>query len=335
MVTKTGQSGLIVLLLLLTAFLIAVFYVPLPKTVTAQESVSMQVGITGQGPSISNVRCCWKDSDTGTYSDSDCATGVGSPYSITGGEPYDMMCNFTVTDGNGWQDMIDGWVNITWFNGDSGASWSSADDFDNHYINASCKNMSGTETGNDINFECSIPGLKHWADAGNWTLLVNSSDGATPGTPSTTSFRIANGTSIWQTPNINFGTMDLSATGSAPPSGGTGNADVDATTNNTGNTIINIEVEGGGDMTCTIGGPISVGSIEYDTDDNEPMGTACGQLTAGQAWDGDCTEFDLQDCSDACAAQPLDYTYWGITIPAGGVGGTCSLTVTVYGTQSP
>ena len=327
-IVNTEKRGVIIPLTLLSLFAVTTALTGfLPRDVDAA-AVHMNVTILGLRPSVSGIVCCFKDSDE----DPDhweCENPEGS-YVMTGGEPYDMVCNFTVTDDNGWQDMVDGWVNVTWYNANAGGGWGKGEDGDYQYANASCRNVTGTGSGNSIMFECAVSEIGYWADAGRWLLLVNLSDGSEAGTPGKANFTIVNVTSIWESASINFGSMLPGANGSQWRGG---YVNVSAASNNTGNTAINIEVAGGGDMSCGIG-TIPVGNIGYDVDLGTSMEFACGQLTAGSDWDSDCSLFDLGDCSDDCDTLPLDYTYWGVTIPSSGVGGTCSLTLTVSGVQA-
>jgi hypothetical protein len=293
-------------------------------------SVQANVTIQSQPPNLTNIRCCFKDSDTGTYLTGDCRdAGSGTEYTPSGGKPHDMLCNFTVTDPNGWQDMGDGWVNITWHR--DNVLWNSALDNDTLYINSSCTSITGSETGTNINYECLITNIKYWADGGNWSLVVNLSDGNSLGIPNKGHILMGNMTSIWQSPSIWFGSMDLSANGSQ---GHLGVAYIDSATNNTGNTKINLQVNGGAAyMNCTIGA-IPISNIGYDTTQSTSMDLTCGNLTSSAAWANTCPAFALSDCADSCPGlTSLKSTYWGIRIPPAGIGGTCNRPITIIGAQ--
>ncbi|MBD3389230.1 MAG: hypothetical protein GF416_09055 [Candidatus Altiarchaeales archaeon] len=322
---KDGRSKVVVLAFVVGLCAVAILIGSEVKEVDAV-SVTYQVSVSGARPSISAVRCCFKESDVGAWADGDCHT-TGESYTPPSAEYYDVMCNFTVSDSNGWQDMTDGWVNATWHH--TNVNWDTDWDFDTSYGNGSCKNVTDLKGGEDIVFECQFQNIRYWANGGGWKLLVNSSDGSDLGTPSSTSFTVTNSTSIWQTATIDFGSMAVGETGSA---GNTGNADVDAKTNNTGNTVIDLEVNAGAaTMDCTINS-IGVRNISYDETDDTAIGSACGTLEEAADWD--CAAINLNDCEDGCAgATALDYTYWGIRIPSG-VGGSCTLSVTFTGTQA-
>ena len=330
MVNKTKQS---ILALILFFSGLCVLFASLNSNLLLQtvsaDDVTYQVDIGGARPSISSVRCCFKDSGAGVYADADCEDPDGS-FTMSEATNYDMMCNFTVTDNNGWQDMTDGWVNVTWRH--EVVAWNAAEDEDTLYVNTTCKNVTGTESGTTIVFECGISGIRYWADGGNWTLLVNLTDGTGAGNPGTEYFTISNVTSIWQQTEIDFGTMSPGETGSEAESG---TVNVNAKTNNTGNTIIDLNVDGQEDyMNCSIGA-LSIGAVEYDTVDSTDIDLACGQLTSASIWDGDCSDIGLGDCTDTCPnTEKLTTTYWGLTVPPTGVGGSCSRTIIFAGVQA-
>lgn len=317
---------------LVASLIIACFLVytysgePVVTDVSADSSfVSYSVTISNDGPTVSNVECCFRDVG-GTFTDGDCHPHGGS-WVPSEGTNYDVHCNFTVSDTNGWQDMTDGWVNATWHH--HSVAWNSPLDRDTRYINSTCTNVSGTESGNNIVYQCYFGGVAYWADAGIWSLLVNSSDGTTIGLPHEANITIENLTTLWQQSTINFGAMGLGENGSQ---GNLGNAQVIAITNNTGNTIISLEVSAvDQQMNCTIG-EIPLVNIKYDGDSDATMSNACGQLTSTQTWDIECSAGNdvvrISDCTDNCpGALSLGYTYWGIKIPDSSVGGTCAVQV--------
>jgi len=294
-----------------------------------QKTVTATVRIVGIAPNVSNIRCCYKDADASTYSYNDCFNeNSKNQYAITGGKYYDMMCNFTVIDVNGWQDMMNGWVNVTWHH--SSVAWNIHPTYDKLYANATCKNISSSASDITINYECGISGIRYWADAGRWNLLVNLSNGMVRGFPMEVNFTIANVTSIWQSTSINFGSMVPGTSGSQSEEN---NLNVNATTNNTGNTAINIEVNGGGDyMTCGIG-RIPITNIKYDLVYRGPIANACGNLTSQDQWE--CDPINLQDCNGSCSmSTKLVNTYWGIIIPESGVGGSCTQPILILGVQA-
>ncbi|MBD3389229.1 MAG: hypothetical protein GF414_10085 [Candidatus Altiarchaeales archaeon] len=292
----------------------------------AGSSVVLTVGILDTRPNVTDIQCCFKDSDSSTWGD----CGINHEYSMTGGESYDLMCNFTVFDGNGWQDMIDGWVNVTWHH--SSVGWDSPPTLDTSYVNQSCRNVTGSEGGTDVVWECQIQRIRYWADAGEWNLVVNLSDGENIGNPGLGTVTLENVTSIWQSSAINFGAMQPGATGSQYQSG---TVNVNATTNNTGNTALDLQVDGvASTVDCTIGS-IPIGNVEYDVLKGRSMDLACGQLTSSGEWDVDCDNVALEDCSGTCPnTEKITYTYWGITIPGSGIGGVCSRTIIFSAVQA-
>jgi hypothetical protein len=292
------------------------------RDVSAQNAQT-QVTIGNSQPTISNVRCCF--TNTGLpFVDSGCKDPGGS-YTISEATNYDIVCNLTVSDANGWQDLSDGWVNATWHHADMAAYGPL--DYDFRYVNSSCASVAGSGNGNDIDYQCAFSNIRYWANAGQWTLSASSHDGTSAGPQSNSGFVISNVTTLWQSSSISFGSMGLGETGSQ---GNTGRADVPSITNNTGNTRINLEVQSlTAAMGCAIGN-ISLDSIRYDISAAN-IDTACGRLNTTSY--GGCTKIQLPDCSGACSAQSTATTYWGIIIPPSGVGGSCNLQMTFTAVQ--
>lgn len=330
MVNEEKHRGLHVLLILwgLCLLVMSVSDIILPEVNADTESISTEVTITGAVPSVGSITCCFREAGS-----SDEWADCGGSYTMAEATDYEARCNFTVTDTNGYQDMGDGWVNTTWYRSGGGIAWNSANDNDNHYTNSSCRNISGTASGTDIDYECHIRNIKYYADGGTWNIHINLSDGENANTGSDT-IAIANVTSIWQSGNINFGSMNLGTNGSGRLGAtGSGACDINATTNNTGNTVLDIYVEGDSSLSCTVGS-IPVGNVKYDVTYDEDMDTACGALSDSSEWGCAGEELNLDDCSDACGSYPMDYTHWGITIPDEAVGGSCSMTITVSAQQA-
>jgi len=321
----------------LMACFLASIAVRMPSSIGGSDveavTVNANVTIGGVAPNVASIYCCFKDYDAGTYIISDCRdAGSQTPYTPSGGKSHDLLCNFTVSDANGWQDMSDGWVNMTWFHGS--VAWNSGSSNDKLYINSSCASRTPPGEGIEIVYICSINDIKYWADGGNWSAVINLSDGTIAGNPGTGDFIMGNVTSIWESSSIFFGSMLPGDTGSqyAPDV-----VSINATTNNTGNTVINIRVDGGSDyMNCTVGA-IPVGNIKYDVSNGTAYASACGTLTSSVQWSGGCSQFNLGDCSGTCLASTyntIKSSYWGISIPASGVGGTCNRPIVVTGAQA-
>ncbi|MFH0861710.1 MAG: hypothetical protein V1875_01650 [Candidatus Altiarchaeota archaeon] len=320
------QTGAITLLFSIYLAIIATdLYDPLQNAEAA--IMSANVTIADILPTVGSVTCCFKDSDAPTYSQANCiAEGSITEYLPSGGKSYDMLCNFTVSDYNGYQDMADGWVNLTWHR--ANVSWNGPISNDTLYINNSCRNMTSTATPTEVNYECSICNIRYWADAGNWTALINLSDGQSSGIPHSGHIQIGGMKSIWQSTTIPFGEMHIGENGS---NGHLGRLYINSITNNTGNTIINLQASGGNEyMNCTVGA-IPVANINYDLQQNQFMDLACGNLTSSPDWS--CSAFQLPDCSGICPnLASLKNTYWGIRIPSAGVGGICSRVITIIAT---
>jgi hypothetical protein len=314
----------------LASLAIIIIWNPLHDGVDAQTMVAnVTIRISNVPPTVMDMQCCFKNSGDPGYDMLDCRLGgSGNPYVITGGVNYDILCNFTIKDSNGWQDMIDGWVNATWHR--ESVSHDSPRDYDTLYAVDSCANISFTDGGMEVVYECEFEDIRYWADGGNWNLTVRFSDGETTPQINHTTILMANVTSIWQSSIIDFGAMSPGDLGSQYYEGMVG---VHAITNNTGNTIIDLEVSGGSEiMDCTIG-EIPITNIRYDRLQYAGYWDACGTLKSYGDWD--CDPINLQDCHADCPGTiSTANTYWGIRIPETGIGGACHRQILFMGVQA-
>jgi hypothetical protein len=281
------------------------------------QTSTYQVAVSNQVPTGSGLACCF--GNTGQA-----LTTCGTTYTMSSATNYDMDCNVTISDGNGYLDMGDGWVNMTWYR--SSVAWNSAQSNDTLYLNSSCKNLSSTANGNTLMYQCQIKNIKYWADAGTWKLLINSSDGTGAGTPYSTDFTISSVPALWQSSTINFGSMGL---------GEISDVNKISITNNTGNARIRITAQASGaTMGCTIGS-IPAGNISYDVG-NTTFALACGHLDTTDQWWASCNNLSIPDCSGSCLSPfATNSSSWGISIPSAGVGGSCSLSVTITANLYP
>jgi hypothetical protein len=287
------------------------------------DNATYSVTINNTNPTITSVICSFNDTGAPLIG----FMTPGGSFTMKQATNYDLLCNVTITDPNGWQDLTDGWVNMTWHR--DNVAWNAINSNDSHYSNSSCKNNTGN--GDSMTYECLVPSIKYWADAGTWKVAINSSDGTNFGTPAEYSYTITNVSTLDQTAQINFGVMNLGENGS---SGNTQLVDKTAVTNNTGNTIITLQVQAlTSAMNCTIGAIIP-GNISYDKT-SKSIHSACGNLTASPAWASGCTKLSISDCSGSCSTPSVDTSYWGVRIPSSGVGGSCQLQVSFIAAQGP
>jgi hypothetical protein len=223
-----------------------------------------------------------------------------------------VLCNATVSDQNGYQDVNAS--NATMYHQSSSSS--AADDYNVHYTNNSCSFTGGS--GNDRNVSCAFT-LHHEALNGTWTCNVSARDSAN-----------ATGSSNWNNSvdqlvslavledSIAFGTMSPGQNSSFANS---------TNITNKGNVVIDILVSANADMSCSVSGLIGVGNISYNhTSGNyDSMTQKKLSITPGTE-----SLFDLGISgiitADGVAASKKEY--WAINIPSG-VRGVCNNTVTV------
>jgi hypothetical protein len=184
--------------------------------------------------------------------------------------------------------------------------------------------MSGCTAGGsdlDATFTCTV-NVQFYADptdsgtyaTTDWTATAQPYDNAgTVGTTASDTIEMNTLVALDVTATINYGTLALGAN--------TGTTDQTTTVTNTGNTQIDIQLDGYGStdgdgkaMVCTIGS-IPIGNERYS-------------LTAATDWASKTqltdtpttlTTFDLPK-----GASSTKNVYWGLGLPTTGVGGTCS-----------
>jgi hypothetical protein len=305
-----------------TLLLVALFAILLSFAVVLNVSAGKTAGSTyeveigNELPSASGQTCCFL-----LGGEVQACYTAGQEIDVVGsaGDEYEILCNITVSDLNGYEDILH--VNASWHR--SNVARAGAQDNDNRYLNVSC-NTAGSGSGNSITYQCIFENIKYWADAGNWNLSLNMYD--TTGGPNddTKLFTIGDLLAINQTTTIEFGSMALGENGSEGTTDNT--VHKPAVTTNLGNTGVRMGVQANSaSMSCTLGS-IPLENIKYANSDSTSMVAICGALTDADAWG--CANLDISDCSGACASPSDDTSYWGICIPLEGVSGTCSVELT-------
>ena len=231
-----------------------------------------------------------------------------------------VMCNATVTDPNGWQDLQSpGNVNATfWLTtfSNTSSNFSSANDTNYHYVNSSCALVSGV--GNTATATCVAP-FEYEALNGTWNCTITAIDqsGSTASNSTTNTVDQLVAVSVAET-SIHFGTLATDK-----------NSSTSNTTNETnlGNVKMDLTLVGT-DMPCTGVGTVGVGNISfnvtsggYDTMVGNKLSTAGTSLTTFNLNPRGITPF-----GDATAATNL--TYWTVHVPSG-VRGECMSNITV------
>jgi len=236
---------------------------------------------------------------------------VSSPSSIAlnAGATKTITCNSTITDLDGYLNITN--VNATFF--DPGqASSSSADDNNNHYTNLSCTLSGGS--GNTTNAVCGLDLLYYANNASNWECLLNATDGTGSGGNTTGQTIVVQQLKALSVTSMNFSTINL------------GNTSVEEALNitNTGNVNITVQVNGGSTaMNCGIG-TIPLGNERYNI--TSGFNFVNGTNLTGTA--ANVNNFVVARRTND-ASPSVNYIYWLLKMPADGVGGVCSGTITV------
>jgi len=234
------------------------------------------------------------------------------PISLNESSSIIVWCNATVTDEDGYVDVTT--VNATlWDPADT--TEGAADNNTNHYTNSSCALSGGS--GTTVNAAC-VFSLQYYIDAAEWTCKLTAVDNTSAtGTNNVTTVTVNQLKALSTDATIAFSELALGAT----------SAEQNITVANTGNTQIDVSVDGYGSSdgdgyatVCTVGGSeISLSNLKYN-------------LTAGQDFTANMTvltdlavtlaDFDLARTTDGTpSTKPI---FWKLKIPSSDVGGSCS-----------
>ncbi|MBD3389226.1 MAG: hypothetical protein GF416_09035 [Candidatus Altiarchaeales archaeon] len=128
------------------------------------------------------------------------------------------------------------------------------------------------------------------------------------------------------------GSIDFSATeGGSIDLGQSSSDDTVLTVQNYGNVILDM-LASGSDLACGVGS-IGVNNVKYDSQSGQAIGSMC-QLTDDTADTCPALEASYDLAKTISDTPQEDLIYWKIQIPASGVGGSCSGTVTITGEKS-
>jgi len=208
-------------------------------------TVRTQANITNSKPEVINVTI------------QDAFNASTRNITLSAGSFKDVMCNVTLRDWNGFNDIA--YVNATlWHVATS--SYGAADNNNTHYTNTNCTN-GGNGVGFYVNYLCNFS-IIYYANNGTWMCNVTVLDNQS-------AMGYGNGSSIFYpvyalniTEGIDYGSLaveDISQ-----------NATANIT--NLGNMAINVTVEGYGvkkgdnlAMNCSLGGNITVANERFST----------------------------------------------------------------------
>lgn len=222
-----------------------------------------------------------------------------------------VYCNASIVDLNGYQDVTQ--VNAAlWYS--SNSTFNSTDDYQRHY-STNCTVSWGTET--VLRAVCGFD-IQHLASSGAWKCNVTAVDKSNAVNHSTSLFTVNSLTAFSVSAHIAFGSMSP---------GNTSEQGIVTVVENTGNTLINLEVAAAGPLNCTHG-RIPLNNIRYSASD-VGYDSMCNLTESGS---DTCSElknrFNLQ-ASTSIAGHPTNPSkniYWHIRVPYG-VYGDCSGTI--------
>ncbi|MFH1631627.1 MAG: hypothetical protein ABIA47_01195 [bacterium] len=245
--------------------------------------------------------------------------GAGS-MTLTENTTTAVTCTATVTDNNGCEDITTG--SAVFYRTNVGSGSGCSGDSNNCYSAIPCNVDGGSCTGggSDLTATYTCTNLiQYYADptdagstyeATDWTCEVTPIDLAGNGTADTDVIEMDTLTALNVTSTIAYGSVALS--------GNTGVTNQTTVVTNTGNEEIDAQISGT-IMTCTIG-IINAVSQKYDTSD-VTYASLANSLTGSP-------ETLTLTLPQSTGVAVTDDIFWGLTMPATGVGGSCSGTNT-------
>lgn len=310
--------GVLFAAIAIAAIFALVMYRSLTDTGTQQSSV------TNASPSFNNVYTA-DNSDTTNYS------GDSTTVTLVEDTGDDLYIHGQATDTNGCDDITAAsstWTLKLYTSGTGSSACSSTNSFDCYnftesnatsFSTANCTAASGNTT---INYEWRVP-MKYFADYSDndsetWVAEVAVSDynaGA-----SATSSAVSDTFEVARIAGLNTSSIGLNF-GSLALGGTSGTSSI--TIYNTGNGQIDLTASAS-DFSCPTG-KIAASQVKFTTSATTAYASMANALSNGGTTD---TAFNLAGQSTTSASSTKD-TYWAISVPATGAGGSCSTTVTL------
>lgn len=257
-----------------------------------------------------------------------------------------LTCAATITDLNGCSEVnpVKGiFYRTNLANPESGTDGAIALNWSNRYINGTCAadaaNTCDGGTDTTVAYNCSfiVQSFVDPTDAGpfsgtTWTCNMTGSDQAGEGTSGTDTIEIAQALNLEFNTSIAFGSLALAAT----------KENVTTRLNNSGNNKFDLAISGYGvsandglSFNCTPTGNLTNVSLRYMFKNPFPYAETNNNVSNGDLTNTTLNleklDFVSQTPATALNTKSLNYPnesiYWGLQIPANGVGGTCTGTV--------
>ncbi|MFH1632357.1 MAG: hypothetical protein ABIA47_05085 [bacterium] len=306
------------------ALLLIGLFVIIALVLVRSQAEEATVLITNVAPVVSAVKICPNDGVPSSCSHiANYTSGTGTT------QLSDIIA--TVTDTNGIDDIdpATGVVAVVYRTGSGDSCGSDGNDC---YI-LTCANEVGIGP-TSAYFKCDIA-TQHYMDAttvapfasDDWTIKVTATDATAGSHSATNTFEVTENASVAFSPSpIDYGELALggtSATGFEVTGTNNGNADADA----------QIRADGA-NMTCSIDGTIPVGNQKFDTATDAYASMTTALTTGDQQIDFTDETGGVDSVASLCRRtsetyKTSDTAWFGITIPASGVGGTCTVGATV------
>jgi len=247
---------------------------------------------------------------------------LDSPIDLNGYGYKQVYCNVTVFDYD--NDSVT--VNATLYL-EGVAEAGDGDDFNNHYTNSSCTNL--TAQNPYMNYSCVFDVLYNADNSSNWRCNATTKDQGAYATSNISDYATGNPLVAVYVPSlIDYGNLVTGQTSD----------DVEANITNAGNRDINVSVKGWGNVegdnlafVCD-SGTIALSYERYNITDNSNYAQMT-QVTTNNVRIGDSNWWIPQRTSESLESK--NATYWKLFVPAG-AGGLCNgkLMFTAFDRQS-
>lgn len=221
---------------------------------------------------------------------------------LNAGSTRTVWCNATVTDAEGYADIISS--NSTIYS--SSSNYSASDDRNNHYTNSSCALSEGFDT-TKKNASCSFS-VYYYAEPGNWTCVLYGIDASSAAGNNSTNSNVSQTIALDISGELNFGTVIVNNISN----------EINTSVYNIGNTQLDISLNGT-NISCDLGTG-SVTNLRYNTTD---YGQDYGNMTSLTNDFVLIDDFALAKKTTTDESQVSKNVSWKLKMPLG-VKGTCT-----------
>lgn len=320
--TNLGEVNLHVIYGAIFVLIIVGGFIAFVLSRSLTDDATQQATINNSAPTVSVAIS--SVSDTTNYS-----TTTG-PLTLTDGATTNVFVHGTVTDNNGCNEINftnGNWIGSIYHGSTSGTTACSSSANDCYTLTeADVTASSSCSSLTSYSYEFT-KAIQYYADATasdadtysgvDWSAYVAVSDGTATGTGNADSqtFEVSVNTALsLDSATVTFGALGLNSTSPT---------DINMTTNNTGNNLIDVALSGTNFNCSGISGSFPATRSHYNVSSTQAYASGTALTTSAVT----STSFNLgKQTSGTAATKPI---FWLLQTPVTGVSGTCTSTITV------